>query len=113
MVFVIVSRAMNKIASALLQLDNVYEIKRDRAHFYAYIDTDESQHMVFRMLKGHISKTIGSLYVYELYGIYNGKIDLFAYLPEEKKATNKYYLLKDKDLSDEELNQFLSTLKAK
>ena len=104
MVFVVVSPVINKVIDAFEKTEGYEFIKRKGPRGFFYIDNEQS----FRQIKGLIRNLIGPIYVFEVYGLYNGMIDLFAYLPEERKNTEKYYNGLHKDLSDDELNKFLA-----
>ena len=47
---------------------------------------------------------------FEFYPIYHYKIDLFYYLSDKKKQATDYYFTSP-DLSQEEMDHFLSTIK--
>lgn len=106
MVIVIVSPVIAKIIPALEKRGNYKLIKSKGPKGFFFIPSDISFHQAVKQTKALICQYVGSFYVFEVYGLYNGMIDLFSYLPDEKKNTEKYYTELKKDLSDEELEQW-------
>lgn len=103
MVIVIVSPVTHKIVDALNTVEEYHYIKSKGPRCFYYIEGNEGDQVLLYKTKKLIVQMIGAVYVFEAYGIYNGMIDLFSYLPPQKKDKNKYYNQKKKDISDEEL----------
>ena len=60
-------------------------------------------------LKNSIKAQGGLAYVYEFYTIYREKIDYNAYISAKVKDTMRYFNTKQKDLSNQELEDFLKS----
>lgn len=103
MVVVIVSPVTHKIVNALNTVEDYHFIKSKGPRCFYYTEGKEGDAATIYKTKKLIVQLIGAVYVFEAYGIYNGMIDLFSYLPPEKKDNNKYYNQTKKDISDEEL----------
>lgn len=82
-------------------------IKQVGPKIFFYVDTDLDLKTVTRLFKKWINEQGGVAYVYELYGIYKEKIDYQSYLSNDTKDKMKYYNTKNKDLTNQELNDYL------
>lgn len=104
MVIIIVSPKIEKIVNALKEYDEYMLIRKKGPRAFIYVNTTETNPaVVVRNAKKLIVHLITAIYIFEVYTLYNGMIDLFGYLPKEKKDVNKYYIQSRKDLSDDEL----------
>ena len=106
MVVAVISRAIHKIIEALDQNEEIYLIKQKGPKAFFYVKADLTNTNVVSYTKSAIRKNLENVYVYEVYGMYNGMVDLFDYFSEEKKQKEKYYNGLKKDLSDEELESW-------
>ena len=104
MVIVVISARFKRILDILSQYDNYHLIKRTGPKLFYYIDGDTSG--IINKTKKIIIGVLGVMTVFEVYGMYNGMIDFTAYLSNEKKDETKYYNALNKDLSDEELENW-------
>ncbi len=104
--FAVVSPVINKVITALTVRDDVLLIKREKARAFFFY-TGESDQMLGEMNR-YLFKTLGPVYVYAVYGLYNGMVDLTPYLESEVKDRHPYYNREKKDLSDTELSAFLA-----
>lgn len=82
-------------------------IKQVGPKIFFYVDTDLDLKTVTRLFKKWIVEQGGIAYVYELYGIYREKIDYQSYLSNDTKDKMKYYNTKNKDLTNQELDDYL------
>lgn len=104
MVIVVISVRFKRIMSILSQYENYHLIKRVGPKLFYYVDGDTA-HLI-RNTKKIIVDVMGVMTVFEVYGIYNGMIDFTSYLSDEKKDEAKYYNSSQKDMSDEELENW-------
>lgn len=106
MIIVIVSPVIKKIIDAFSNEKDCYLIKSKGARGFFYVDSDESVAIVLNRMKQIIASKVGKFYIFELYTVFNGMIDLFAYLPLETKNEHKYYNGLVKDITDEEIENW-------
>lgn len=110
MVIVLVAGYHHILIPAILKMEiKGYVVKEGTTKVFFYFDTALDTVTVLSAVKQAIKQS-GSQYAYQLYTMYNGMIDLTDYLPEHIKKENKYYLNPNKDLSDQELKDFLETI---
>lgn len=88
-------------------IQSIQVIKQTGPKIFLYVETSLKQVYVHHLLKEEIKKHGGVMYVYELYGIFNGKIDYNAYMSEETKQSMKYYQTVRKDITEKEIEEFL------
>lgn len=88
------------------EIKSIQVIKQNGPKIFLYVETTLQQDDVHHLLKEEIKKQGGVMYVYELYGIFNGKIDYNAYMSEETKQSMKYYQTVHKDMTDQEIEDF-------
>ncbi len=106
MVIAIVSPVKEKIIDALNTVEDYHFIKTKGPRCFYYVEGEEGNPAIIYQTKKIINQLVGKMYVYEVYGIYNGMIDLLSYLPKEKKDSNKYYNQVSKDMSEDELHEW-------
>ena len=104
MVIAIVSVRFGKIISILSKHENYHFVKRKGPQLFYYIDGDTTN--IIKNTKKIIVDVLGPMTVFEVYKLYNGMIDFTAYLSDETKNESKYYNQTNKDLSDEELENW-------
>ena len=107
MYIVIVSSWIKKIENVVIELEGVYKIKSKGARLFIYVDWDSDFGAASSRLKKYIRHYLSPIIVFEVYGMFNGKIDILDYLPEDMKMANKYYL-SSKDLTLEEEEAFFA-----
>ena len=90
-------------------LDGIYTIKVVGPKVFLYIDTNLDFETIVDTLKNSIKAQGGLAYVYEFYTIYREKIDYNAYISAKVKDTMRYFNTKQKDLSNQELEDFLKS----
>lgn len=105
MYIVIVSSWLRKIKPILEAFEEVTIVKEDRAKLFIYYNTDQSYAYASNRIKKYIRHYLYAIYVFEVYGMFNGKIDIIDYLPPEMKLEKEYYQSK-KDLTEEEEDAF-------
>lgn len=88
----------------LSQYNQYHLIKRVGPKLFYYVDTQDDH--VISYTKKLIASGVGVMTVFEVYTLYNGMIDFTSYLPEYRKDESKYYNQVNKDLSDEELENW-------
>lgn len=81
-------------------------IKRIGPKVYLYVDTILSFEEINRILRSMIKNHGGAMYVYEIYSVFNGKIDYNAYISVETKLTMKYYQTEHKDITEKEIEDY-------
>lgn len=86
-------------------------IKQVGTKVFFYFDTNLQTAEIIKAIKKTIKEKCGPQYAYQIYTMYHGMIDLTEYLPIHIKDSNPYYLNPKKDLSNEELTNFLNTIK--
>jgi hypothetical protein len=111
MVIVLIAAFHRRMTACILENISSKVIKTDGVRVFLYIDEPIDESMVIKTVKGIIHKYFGPSYVYEVYPLYNGMVDVFTYLPEEIKQKRNYYFLDRKHLSDKELEDFLKANK--
>lgn len=107
MPFVVIAKFIHLMIPLLDAKEDIYFIKQKGPKAYFYYKGDMSLNQLLGYVKKCIRDELSPVYILECYGMYNGMMDFASYLPEEKKATHKYYNNPNKELSDEELDAFL------
>lgn len=108
MTFVVVATFIHLMIPVLDATDDIYFIKRKGAKAYFYYTGDLEIEALLRFVKKTIAVKLSPVYVLEAFGMYNGVTDISAYLPKEDKDAHPYYTNPKKELSDEELQEFLA-----
>ena len=92
MKLVIVGVQSKKMAKQLESLDKVTITKIKPPYVYFDYNDDIDVNKAISLVKKHLRlDRIIKQFVFEVYGFYNGKIDIASYLPEDKKKKSKYY----------------------
>lgn len=91
------------------QVQSISCIKKRGPKVFLYVDTQLSYSELISLFKEIINAKGGSAYVYQFYTIYHGMIDYHDYLSEKTKQTMPYYQSVNKDLSDEEMGQYVKS----
>lgn len=91
-------------------VESISIIKRNGPKIFFYVDTKLNLKTIIKLFKNRINEQGGAAYVYELYGLYNGKVDYHSYVSNETKDTMRYYQTKIKDLTDKELDDYFNSL---
>ncbi len=110
MVLVVAGGATEMLMNIILNIKNPFIsylglIKQKEIYSFLYIETTLEQSAVINLIKYDIGqKTKGSLF-YEIYPIYNGKIDFNYFLSYEEKDKIAYYL-SDPDIGDMEILKY-------
>lgn len=107
MFVVIVSSWIKRIEQIVVELPGVYEVKLKGPRLFLYVDKDESYNQVANWLKKYIRHYLTGIIVFEVYGMFQGKIDMLDYLPVEMKLENKYYK-STKEITPEEEDAFFA-----
>lgn len=89
-----------------LSVPNVYEIKTVKQNVFLYVDNDQTQAENIALIKNAIKKKHGDGFVYKVYGVFNGKVDLSQNKTDEEKMKDDYFTLGKKDITDEEVAEF-------
>lgn len=108
MVIVLIAGFYKKILPLITEEIPCKIIKIVGSKVFMYFDTSLSKKELVKQIDSVIKSNCGETFVYMLYSIYNGKIDISEYLPDSIKQTSPYYNLGTKDLSDQELETFLN-----
>lgn len=90
-------------------INGIYIIKIVGPKVFLYIATNLDFETIVDTLKNSIKAQGGLAYVYEFYTIYREKIDYNAYISAKVKDTMRYFNTKQKDLSNQELEDFLKS----
>lgn len=114
MVVVLVSSRYKTLLEWITSIENenikhIGVIKKVGPKIYLYFDTSLSQNELHHTLKKQIVHSGGLMYVYELYGVFNGMIDYNSYMSEETKQSMKYYQTSKKDIDDQEIENYRKT----
>lgn len=105
MYVVVIARITKKISEVLKNEPDIYQIKLDGPRLFLYVDKEMDLNGVAKYVKQAIYKYINPVFVFSVYGLYNGKVDFFEYLSEDAKKSNLYYD-STADLSEEDMNAF-------
>ena len=90
-------------------INGIYIIKIVGPKVFLYIATNLDFETIVDTLKNSIKAQGGLAYVYEFYTIYREKIDYNAYISAKVIDTMRYFNTKQKDLSNQELEDFLKS----
>lgn len=111
MVIVLIAGYTKLMIPAILNMDiDCYIIKQEGTKVFFYFDSPLTTKEIFQKVTNTIIVQCGPQYVFQLYTLYNGMIDLTPYLPEHIKKQTPYYLKAKKDVSTQELEQFLKRI---
>lgn len=113
MVIVLISARYKRIIEWLSEesyLSHIGMIKQTGPKIYLYVESSYSLEEVIQLMNKSIKDKSGGMLVYQLYTIYNGKIDYNAYLPCATKNQMSYYL-GPKDITDEEIQCYKENIK--
>lgn len=111
MIVVLVTSRYQTILNWILPISNesihsIKVIKQSGPKVFLYVETELQQNEVHHIIKQHIKSLGGAMYVYELYGIFNGMIDYNSYMSDQTKLSTKYYQSLHKDITDNEIEEF-------
>ena len=91
MVIVLSTPLVKMLKKTALSVPNVYEIKTVKQNCFLYVNNDESQADNIALIKGAIKKKHGDGFVYKVYGVFNGKVDLSQNKTDEEKMKDDYF----------------------
>ncbi len=107
MVVVLSTPLVAMLKKTALEIPGVYEIKTNRQNCFLYCDNDKTSEENVAMIKNYIKEKKGTGFVYKVYGIFNGKVDLTAdSKTPEVKMKDSYFTSGKKDITDEEIEAF-------
>ncbi|HAM31326.1 MAG TPA: hypothetical protein DCP49_07835 [Erysipelotrichaceae bacterium] len=106
MVIVLSTPLAKMLKKTALSVPNVYEIKTVKQNVFLYVDNDQTQAENIALIKNAIKKKHGDDFVYKVYGVFNGKVDLSQNKTDEEKMKDDYFTLGKKDITDEEVAEF-------
>ncbi len=110
MFFVIIS-AWNDMYREVLETNGFELVKIfEQNYYYYYPNGDRSS---LSKAQGLIYRKFGAVALFQIYPLYNGRIDLFEYRSLEVKDCDPYYNGKYKDLSIKEQEEYLENRKHK
>ena len=104
MVIVLSTPLVKMLKKTALSVPNVYEIKTVKQNCFLYVNNDESQADNIALIKGAIKKKHGDGFVYKVYGVFNGKVDLSQNKTDEEKMKDDYFTKGKKDITDSKRN---------
>ena len=115
MVIVLVATRYQKILewiqnASYENIKSIDVIKRNGAKVYLYVETTLSQGQVIKEFHRVVFEQCRGIYIYEVFGVYHGKIDFHSYLSDEAKDKMKYYHTKQKDISSSEIDKYKQSL---
>lgn len=112
MVVVLVATRYQKILNWIREahyqdIESIDIIKQKQGQIFLYVKTSLLLQDVMKMFHKTIYQQCSGIYVYEFYGIYNGKIDFHSYLSSKSKDKIKYYHTNIKDITQKEIDEYL------
>ncbi len=110
MFFVIIS-AWNDMYREVLEKNGFELVKKFEQNYFYYYPNEDGNIML--KVQGLIYRNFGVIALFQVYPLYNGRIDLFEYRSLEVKDSDPYYNGKYKDLSIEEQEEYLAKRKHK
>lgn len=118
MVIVLVAARYQKILEWINEhqsqhIHSIHLIKQNGPKLFLYVDTSFDYASLIHLFHQVIRLRGGASYVYQFYTLYNGMIDYNDYLSQETKDSMKYYQSNNKDLSQQELDEFMKTFNMK
>ena len=107
MPFVVIASFIHLMIPVLEKVDGIYFIKRKGPKAYFYYKGKLPLVSVLNLVKKTIVKELSAVYVFDVYGMYNGMTDITPYLSIETKNSKPYYNQPNKELSHEEIVAFV------
>lgn len=107
MPFVVVASFLHLMIPVLQKVEGIYFIKRKGPKGYFYYKGNLPLVSVINLAKRTIRKELGGVYVYDVYGMYNGMTDVTPYLSIETKNKHGYYNQPLKELTQDEIVAFI------
>lgn len=110
MFFVVIS-AWNEMCREVLEPCG-FELVKIFEQNYFYYHPSNNRKLLLKV-QGLIYQNFGAVALFQVYPLYNGRIDMFEYRSIEMKNNDSYYNGKYKDLSIQEQEEFLAKRKGK
>lgn len=107
MPFVVIAPFIHLMIPVLEKVEGIYFIKRKGPKGYFYYKGKLPLISILNLAKKTIRTELSSIYVFDVYGMYNGMTDVTPYLSRETKNKKEYYNQPKKELSHEEIVAFL------
>lgn len=107
MPFVVVAPFLHLMIPVLVKRDDIFFIKRKGPKGYFYYKGKLPLVSLLNLVKKIIRTELPPVYVYDVFGMYNGMTDVTPYLSVEMKNSKGYYNQKLKELTHEEIAEFV------
>lgn len=107
MPFIVVANFIHLMIPILDAKEDIFFIKRKGPKGYFYYTGNLSLDELLAYVKKVVKTELSYLYILECYGVYHGMMDFVSYLPAERKDKHPYYNNPKKELSDQEIEDFL------
>lgn len=108
MPFVVIAPFIHLMIPVLEERDDMFLIKRVGPKGYFYYKGKLPLVSVLNLVKKTIRAKVSHVYIFDVFGIYNGMTDVTPYLSIETKNSKAYYNQTKKELSHEEIAEFVS-----
>ena len=107
MPFVVIAPFIHLMIPVLESKEGIYLIKRKGPKAYFYYKGKLPLVALLNFVKKTLRTELPPVYVYDVYGMYNGMTDYTPYLSIETKNKKDYYNTPRKELSHEEIASFV------
>jgi len=107
MPFVVIAPFIHLMIPVLEKRGDMFCIKRKGPKAYFYYKGKLPLVNVLNLVKKTLRTDLPPVYVYDVYGMYNGMTDFTPYLAIETKNSKAYYNQAKKELTHEEIADFV------